>query len=223
MVVFSLVAPSLWVARNYRAFGRPIFSQSVTTGWQAYQGLCFTNFDWWNADDVTRVFQHPVLSQMIRNYCTTDEEMGGLDAEVRSEVIHECVLGRPLDAAFNVAAKGIMLFINWGQVLPYTEVPVWIRWPINAFLAFYWWCVAVVVIRQRKKQGFAREGARFAGLGLIYVALVTIPFAVDARYLLGPFLIMLALALESAQGFKGLMLAGLLSNGRVSRRGSRTP
>jgi hypothetical protein len=219
LLAFSFAAPSVWVVRNTLIFGKPAFSQGAAVGWQAYQGLCFTNFDWWDLNDVKKVYEHPLLSKMIASYCTTDDEMAALDHEVREEVVQDCVLDRPLDAAYNAAAKGVMLFINWGQVLPYTEIPAWIRWPINTFLVFYWWCVALVLFR--KKRGDA-TALKYAVTGILYVVAVTLPFSVDARYLLGPFLLMLLTALEAAGGPGALILAGLPWLSRPSRRGSRT-
>jgi hypothetical protein len=106
-------------------------------------------------------------------------------------------------------------------VLPYSEIPIWIRWPVNAFLAYYWWCAGLVLFRKRKGKG---DGTAlwYAGSGIVYVLGVTLPFSVDARYLLGPFLLMLLVALEAAGSPGALILAGLPWPSRPSRRGSRT-
>jgi hypothetical protein len=224
LAALSLAAPSVWVARNYAVFGKLAFSQGAAVGWQSYQGLCYTNFDWWDQQDVDSVYAHPLLSQMVQASCATDERMGELDREVRDEVLRECVAERPFDAAFNTAVKGVMLFINWGQLLPYTRVPVAIRWPVNAFMLYLWWCIAVTGLRRRRaKSAIDPAAPRLALIGIAYVVAVTLPFAVDARYLLAPALVALLVSLEAAGGFRGLMRSGLPWAWSPSRRGSRTP
>ena len=229
LLAFSFAAPLLWVARNDATFGKPVFSQGSTVGWQSYQGLCFANFDWWNPNDVARIYQHPVLSRMLASQCSSDDDLARLDLLVRNEVIQECVLDRPLEAAANTAIKGGMLFINWGQLLPYTRIPEEIRWTINTLMALYWWCVAAVFIRKRREReegkanGSYRAASRYALTGILYVVAVTLPFAVDSRYLLGPFLITLAAALQAAGGAKELLRAGFTWSSDPSRSGSRTP
>jgi hypothetical protein len=194
----SFVPVGAWVARNAATFGHASFSQASTVGWQSYQGLCFTNFDWWDRDDVAFYVNHPVLSRMLQSSCMKDDELGALDAQVKKEMLDRCLLGAPAQAAVNVAAKGTMLFINWGQFLPYTEIPAELRWAVNACLALYWWCVAWALGRRFRSLAAESAPARYAVLGLGYVVLVTLPFAVDARYLLGPFTITWCVAVALA-------------------------
>lgn len=227
LMLFGLIAPSVWVARNYVAFGKPAFSQNATVGWQSYQGICIANFDWWNQEDVQKFLTHPILSRMMSSYCSTDEDIASLDRLVRDEVIEQCVLEHPAQAAFNVADKGLMLFINWGQVLPYTRIPAKIRLPVNWLMVFYWWCVLAVWVRKyfedkRRRTKVDPVAFRYGLEGIVYVVAVTLPFSVDARYLLGPFLIMLMATLEAAGGPLGAIRAGLPSFSRSSRRVFRT-
>jgi hypothetical protein len=223
MFACSLIVPSIWVARNHAVFGKPVFSQGAAVGWQAYQGLCVSNFDWWDSRDVARITDHPVLSRMLGSACLSDDRMAELDHQVRQEVWRDCVAGDPAQAALNVAVKGAMLFINWGQFMPYTEIPSALRDWVNAFMALYWiyaaWILARAARGSRSRGGGlgppatpqVAASARYAILGLLYVAAVTLPFAVDARYLLGPF----AVAFAVVMAISGPSAA--------SRRGSRIP
>lgn len=230
LVASSFIVPATWVARNQAVFGHPTFSQGAGIGWQAYQGLCFTNFDWWNMENVRSVYAHPILSRMLASSCAPDDFLGALDRQVREEVVQKCVVDQPFQAALNVAVKGAMLFINWGQFMPYTEIPAALRWTVNVFLLFYWWSVGWVFWRNRDRGSARGRGDpavyRFGIAGLVYVTAITIPFAVDARYLLGPFMMTWLAAVGMAGSMGAVTLEGLRACWpfrRPSRRGSRTP
>ena len=115
-----------------------------------------------------------------------------------------CVLDSPMEAASNVLVKGIMLFINWGQLLPYTRIPG------LGTMAHQCMTALLLVVRGRvfwsKRRREAELGTqkrvrrlrpdlaavRYAVLGCFMSWPSRCHFAVDSRYLLGPFLITLA-------------------------------
>ena len=208
MALLSFLAPGLWMIRNVQSVDRFAFSQTATVGWQSYQGLCYPNFDWWNPQDLSSILNDPIVSQMTRTHCSSQDEIEAIDQQIK-QLTYQCVTAHPVNAARNVLIKGIQLFTNWGLVLPYNRVPFVVQNIINAVLLFYWWCVIRVLAMRRKGNEDLEASIRFSLVCIGYIALVTLPFAVDARYLLGPFLSLLICVFEIVKTPRKLVEAGL--------------
>lgn len=191
LAVMSFVGPSIWMVRNYQVIGKVAFTQTSMVGWQAYQGLCVANFDWWRPEHLAHMYSVPVFYKMITGHCTKEEQIASLDQEAK-QLVYQCIADRPFDTLRNVLTKGMNLFVNWGLFMPYNRVPFMVQHVVNAFMYVYWFCVFMILWKHRKKimgqNGGAGEVLRYSLLNIAYIVAVTIPFAVDARYLLGPFL-----------------------------------
>lgn len=189
LVLMAFVMPSVWAVRNLETFGKFSLSQPLIAGFQSYQGLCIVGFDWWNPENRDHMIQHPVIGKSIGSHCKTEKELVELDRENRA-LVRECVQSHPLRTLWAIAVKGVHLFVNWGTLFPYTPVPDGLR----AFINLSVFCVWLLIgIRIWKTGNWMEPRAVMAWGSVLYVVLVTIPFAVDARYLLGPFVLTLAL------------------------------
>jgi hypothetical protein len=101
----------------------------------------------------------------------------------------------------NVAVKGGELFVGWGQIFPYDFVPFSERGVINALMFSVWIRMIWIWVSFRRKNPGALSGGlgqvlNYAILNIVYVAGVTLPFAIDARYLLGPGLLAFGATLQ---------------------------
>lgn len=205
LALLGFAAPGIWIARNYITLDRLAFSQGSTVGYQSYAGVCMLNFDWWNAQDVAAFTGIPAASRIMTAQCATDDQISAWDQEMKTKVI-ECVRDHPIQAARNVAAKHLNLFINWGQLAPYYAIPQTLHLFTNFLLLIFWFAAARLLLITVNQSGWARAltawrekrigielGAAYALLTLLYVAGVTLPFAVDARYLLAPTTLIMAL------------------------------
>jgi hypothetical protein len=209
LALTSLALPGAWVARNRVVLGHAVFSQGSTVGWQSFQGVCVANFDWWRPAHLQAMFDNPVMSKMIASHCADEDKLAAYDEKAKG-VVASCVREHPFQSARNVLAKQVMLFVNWGLFMPYNRVPFLLQQLVNALLFVYWWC-AWKAVRSRKSRGAPGLGdaLRFSVLGVAYVVAVTLPFAVDARYLLGPFITLLICVLEIRGGPKALVSRAL--------------
>lgn len=194
MALLSLTAPALWTARNLITLHRPLFSQTGTAGVQAYVGLCRRNFDWWDLSDVQHVMGTSPFREIFSSQCMPDDQLLSLNAEAWKQV-SSCVQNRPLDAALNTLIKTWNLFFNWGQIFPYDYVPTMPRTLINMVMMLIWARVIWIWVRQ-KNEGLA-DAYNYALLNIAYVFVITLPFGIDARYLLAPSLLAFGLALGS--------------------------
>ena len=208
LIVASFIAPTCWMVRNKIVLNRIAFTQTSMVGWQTNQGLCYANFDWWNPAQVEKLVSDPVMQRIMSSHCSSESEIAGFDSQAKAEV-YKCVTEHPLATVRNVLTKGVHLFINWGLFMPYNRVPFIIQQIINAFLLLYWLCVIRILFTHRQKGGGLQDAVHFSLLNIGYIFLVTLPFAVDARYLLGPFLTLLIAILEMVQTPVGIFRAGL--------------
>ena len=216
MVVASFLAPGCWMIRNYKDFHKVAFSQTSMVGWQAYQGLCYSNFDWWRDDHTSSLMSHPLFSRMMNTHCSAEEEIAAMDQEAIL-LVKKCITEQPFTVVRNIFVKFETLLMNWGQIVPYERVPFLVQSLINGTLFFYWLCVVALLRKKKRWTGALGESLKFTLLTIFYTLAITIPFAVDARYLLGPFILMLLLALETAQKPVNLFRSG------ISPNGDRTP
>ena len=208
MVAASFVAPSVWMVRNHLELNKIAFTQTSMVGWQTYQGMCFANFDWWNPSHVNLLVNDPVMQKIMNSHCSTENEIAGFDNDAKAEV-YRCVLDHPLGTIRNILTKGVHLFINWGLFMPYNRVPFLVQQLVNAFMLFYWFCVIRILLTYRQKKGGLQDAVHFSLMNIAYIALVTLPFAVDARYLLGPFLTLLIAVIEMVKTPGDFLRAGL--------------
>lgn len=203
MAALSFVAPVAWMTRNHYAVGKFGFTQGGMVGWQTYQGLLFPAFDWWRPEQVDELFSVPEVVDMARAQCVPDDAIFELDQRVLA-LVKEGVAERPLETARNVLIKGVNLFVNWGLIMPYNRVPFLVTHLINGLLFAFWFVVGALALRWHRSGRRGPEGMRdllkFSAVAIGYVFAVTLPFAVDARYLLGPFLTIFLVALDIARG-----------------------
>lgn len=198
VVLASFAAPGVWVARNAVVLNRISFSQGAGVGWQSYQGVCVANFDWWKPEHISLIASDPLFLRMTQTHCSTEEQIAELDKQAL-EKVRLCVTEKPLEAARNVLAKGLMLFVNWGLFMPYNLVPFVVQHLVNAALFLYWIGAIAVLRGRRRNQPRLEDAIRLATLNIGYIAAVTLPFAVDARYLLAPFLVLLVCVFEASK------------------------
>ena len=193
VVLGSLLAPSVWIGRNFIQFGKPLFSQGGTAAFQSYVGFCRTNFSWWDQEDYNWISSHPVFSEMLGSHCFTQEKMMQIDQRGWVQVV-DCIEAAPGSALKNAAVKTWNLFVDWGQVFPYDPVSWPMRMAIDGLFVLIWGFVLFTLLRDKKiLQGSA---VRYALLSTFYVLCTTAPFAIDARYLLGPALLMFSVAMS---------------------------
>lgn len=218
LMVFSFAAPAVWVARNYQVFGHFMFSQGSTVGYQSYAGVCMMNFDWWHPESVKEFLAIPTAKAMSATFCMADEQVSALDHRMR-ELVRQCIRERPLDAAMNVLVKQVTLYTKWGRFLPYSAVPEWAYLGLNGLMGIFWILAMVQGIRAlrsgfvnrlrvawRERRASSEVGTAYALLVLAYVTGVTIPFAVDARYLLAPTVLLMAILLCGGLRWKEFLL-----------------
>lgn len=201
-LAMSFAAPTVWMIRNTVSLGRVSFTQTSMVGWQSYQGVCFANFDWWKPEHLGHMYATPVLAKMISSHCAEESVIAELDAQVK-DLVRQCIVERPWESLRNVVAKGINLFINWGLLFPYDRMPFLGQHFINALLCLFWFTAARLIWSHRKAlrpASASRDVVRFSVLCILYIVGVTIPFAVDARYLLAPFLTLLIVCFEISKG-----------------------
>ena len=208
LALASLIAPAGWVIRNYQELHRFEFSQTSTAGWQSYLGIARANFDWWKPTDLADMFRHPVFSKMMASHCSQEDELKRLDGEARI-LVRKFIFEHPFEALRNVAIKTINLFANWGLLMPYDRVPYILESTVNAILCLYWFCAVRLIWRRKKLKGPHEEFLRFSLLNVLYIFLVTLPFSIDARYLLTAFLVLFLCVLEISKKPDEIFKAGL--------------
>ncbi len=203
MAALSFAAPVAWMTRNHYAVGKFAFTQGGMIGWQSYQGLLFPAFDWWRPEHIDALFSVPDVVNMARAHCASDDTIFDLDQRVLA-LVKQGVAESPLETVRNVLIKGVNLFVNWGLVMPYNRVPFLITHLINAILFAFWFVAGALVLRWFRSGRSGPDGLRdllmFSVVTIAYVVAVTLPFAVDARYLLGPFLTLFLVVLELVKG-----------------------
>jgi hypothetical protein len=190
----SLAAPSLWVARNWVAFHKPLFSQTAMAGYQSYLGLCMQNFSWWDRDKLEQLVRVPELRYMMTSYCESDSNLQKVDQRIW-QMVKACVIERPTDTAINFSVKTWNLFTAWGQLLPYWEVPAPLVYLGNGLAALLWFFVGWVFLKGKGSPEW-RKARLFALIHIAYVLLITLPFSLDARYLLAPLLLCCMIAIQ---------------------------
>lgn len=198
-----------WVIRNFWEFGRPLYSQGGTASFQSYVGLCHTNFSWWDIKDYEAINRHPVFGQAMYSQCLAQDQIMEINRQ-GWEAVAECVREKPLAVVGNTLVKLWILFVDWGQVLPYNPVPWVVRMLIDAIALAAWLGFAWMYLNVLDRR---RPVVRFAMACLGYMIVVTLPFGIDARYNLAPMLLCLALALETTK------LRGVLGRVRSLRKG----
>jgi hypothetical protein len=191
--IFGLAAPSIWVARNQVTLGHPLFSQTGTAGAQSYVGLCRRNFDWWDPSDAQDVLGSSPFREIFASQCMKDDELLSLNAEAWKQT-GLCVHNHPGEVTINTLVKTWNLFIEWGQIFPYDYVPKSQRYLIDLLMVLLWarmiWLWAG--LHRRNPDPF-----HYAFLNILYVVIITLPFGIDARYLLAPALLAFGLILGS--------------------------
>ncbi|MGZ3687664.1 MAG: hypothetical protein ACXWP5_06500 [Bdellovibrionota bacterium] len=204
MVLLSFLPAGVWMARNEVQLGVPEFSQGANFAWQSFQGLCRKDFDWWTTNDVYFMFQHPIFGQMFNSHCMQESELLALDRAARP-MVWQCIKDQPMFVAQNVVKKGAQLYVGWGQFLPYTYVPQPYREVINVLIALLWIsCLIFLARRWGKGDPKFRAATAIFIMASFYVGVVTIPFAIDARYVLAPMLGVLICASEASGSFRKL-------------------
>lgn len=194
-VLMSVIAPAVWVGRNLVTLKRPLFSQTGTAGAQAYYGLCRRNVDWWDPEDVKHVLSTFPFKELVSAQCMTDDQVLSLNTEAWARV-SDCVQERPGDTAVHVAIKTWSLFFEWGQIFPYDYVPTGPRIVINILLMLIWARMIWIWIVYFRKNPMS-DAYRYAFMNIGYIFLVTLPFGIDARYLLAPELLIFGLTLST--------------------------
>jgi|GEM_PF-6043426 len=187
----SVLFPGAWVTRNWVAFNKVTFSQGGTSGYQMYSGLCINGFDWWKKSDVDTYFSVPEIYEVVRSHCKTDDEMAEINSRVMVK-LRECLREKPVEVARNVITKQVLLLTHWGQLFPYYRVPFVIIGLIDAGLFMFWITAIYLLWKNRSvlsRRTYQRDALFFSGANILYVFLITLPFGVDARYLLGPLLL----------------------------------
>jgi hypothetical protein len=193
-MLFSFAAPSLWVARNFITLNHAMFSQSGTAGLQSYVGLCRRSFDWWDNDDVQHILHTSPFNQQISAQCMNEEQVLALDSQAWKHVSN-CIESRPGDVAINLLVKTWNLFFAWGQIFPYDYVPSPARTIINILMMIIWARMIWIWVAAYKK-GAMTDAFKYMLINIGYVFLVTLPFGIDARYLLAPSLLALGISLQ---------------------------
>ncbi len=191
--LLSLAAPSVWIGRNLITLKRPVFSQTGTAGAQAYLGLCQRGFDWWDSNDVQHVMTTSPFRELISSQCMTDEQVLSLNTEAWTRV-SSCVQEKPFDTTINIAVKTWSLFFEWGQIFPYDYVPKGPRTIIDLVMMLIWARMVWIWIGYFKKNEIT-DAYRYVFMNIAYVFAVTLPFGIDARYLLAPGLLAFGLTL----------------------------
>lgn len=195
LIAFSLAAPACWVARNLITLGHPVFSQTGTAAFQSYQGLCFRDFDWWRAEDVRAMQQSGPFGQIMLAQCLSDDQILALNQEGWG-LVKDCIQNDLAGTVVNVLVKGWELFVAWGQIFPYDFVPYLDRTLINGVIFLLWVRMIWVWFARRKALGAVAPVFRYTLLNIGYLMLVTLPFAIDARYLLAPELLAFGVTLQ---------------------------
>jgi hypothetical protein len=208
LVAASFIAPSVWMVRNKIELNRIAFTQTSMVGWQTNQGLCYANFDWWNPSHVDELARDPVMQRIMGSHCATEAEISVYDDQAKSRV-YRCLIDHPFASVRNVLTKAVHLFINWGLFMPYNRVPFIVQQLVNALMLIYWFCIARILLTHRPRSHGLQDAVHFSLINIGYIVLVTLPFAVDARYLLGPFLTLLIAVLEIVRTPSQFLKAGL--------------
>jgi hypothetical protein len=171
-----------------------MFSQSGTAGLQSYVGLCRRSFDWWDNDDVQHILHTSPFNQQISAQCMNEEQVLALDSQAWKHVSN-CIESRPGDVAINLLVKTWNLFFAWGQIFPYDYVPSPARTIINILMMIIWARMIWIWVAAYKK-GAMTDAFKYMLINIGYVFLVTLPFGIDARYLLAPSLLALGISLQ---------------------------
>lgn len=196
----SLLLPAAWVARNYFSLGIPTFSQTGTSAYQAYSGLCIYRFDWYDHPTVDEFRRVPGVNDIIGSQCKTESELAEINRRIAGE-LKKCILERPLEVVRNKAVNHALMFLHWGQILPYKRVEQPWSGLIDASVLYFWSCIGCLLWAARKKRSKSPSWGpawSYALSALAYTVLITLPFAVDPRYLLGPLILVTAACFERA-------------------------
>jgi hypothetical protein len=193
-VALSLAAPSVWVTRNLITLKRPLFSQTATAGQQAYYGLCRLGFDWWDPEDLQHVMTTRPFKDIISGQCLTDDQLLSLNTEAWQKV-SECVQTHPGETVVNVLAKTWSLFFEWGQIFPYDYVPKGPRTIIDIIMMLIW-ARMIWIWSSYLRRHPLDSNMRYVLVNIGYVLVITLPFGIDARYLLAPGLLALGVTLQ---------------------------
>lgn len=213
LVGTSFIVPTLWGIRNHFTLGTFAFSQTSGAGTQIHIGLTRLRFDWWDRSDVKWINSHPVLVRTQFAQCKPDSELAAVNGEI-NQMTRDFIRENPGQTLKHVAAKTWVLFNGWGQLFPYLRMPKPVMRIIEVLMLVFWFLIIRALIhgprltgdppRDRRGQNLQAFG-RLAVLSTLYVFGVTLPFAVDARYLLVPVILIVMAALESA-GSPGALL-----------------
>jgi hypothetical protein len=199
--ILSFAAPSVWVTRNLVTLKRPLFSQTGTAGAQAYVGVCRRGFDWWDSEDVRHITETRPFSEMVSAQCMPDDQLLELNSQAWN-MVASCVQNNPMGTAINVLVKTWSLFFEWGQIFPYDYVPKGPRTLIDLIVTLIWarmiW-IWMSVFRKNPsvlKSGPIGETFQYTLLNIGYVFVITLPFGIDARYLLAPAMLAFGVTLQ---------------------------
>jgi hypothetical protein len=198
LVLAGFVVPLAWMARNYAVDGRIALTQGGLAGFQSYAGLCIKGFDWWQDDRVREFLKPEPIKEVLVSHCMRDEEVAAIDRRIWP-LIADCVTEHPVETVRNFLVKTVNLFINWGQFLPYSRIPFPVIWFINGLMFMVWGFMTGTLLFSRPKPEPRswRIALSYGLIVMLYVVGVTIPFAVDARYLLAGVIVIVLVCLEA--------------------------
>lgn len=219
VILGAILLPALWVHRNWQELGEPVFSQKGAAGAQIFLGTRFLAFDWWREEHFGLVNNDPIYSQLFESSCMTDAEVAKLDRNLLGRAI-DFVADHPIEAARNIIYKTFQLFTHWGQLFPYQRLPTVMLFFLDGFVVLLWAMLGVCLINSKTRKYFLNESyLKMSGLMMLYIVLVTLPFATDARYLLIPE-VLLVLGILSLSSKERNDLKSVIKKWLAVRRGS---